>query len=125
MANGFRWEAGSAMAPATFAPSPSPIRQTAYSPVSDGVSALRGVLPGARVTSGYRGPDNPLSRKNPNSWHTRSHAAVDIAPIPGMSYQDAYNKIAGRYGIIEGRDEVNNPSKYATGPHWHFVLGNR
>jgi hypothetical protein len=40
-----------------------------------------------------------------------------------MSYQDAYNKLSQRYGIIEGRDEANNPSRHATGPHWHFVLG--
>ena len=27
------------------------------------------------------------------------------------------------YKIIEARDEVKNPSKYATGPHWHVVIG--
>lgn len=107
------------MAPATFAP------RTSYRPVSNGAQALLGVLPGARVTSTYRSPDSPLGQKNPNSWHTRSRAAVDIAPIPGMSYQDAYNRLSGKYGLIEARDEVTNPSRHATGPHWHFVLGNR
>lgn len=110
------------MAPATFAAKPSPM---AYKPVSDGAQALLGILPGARVTSSYRGPNHPLTAKNPKSWHSRSRAAVDIAPIPGMTYQDAYNRLSSKYGIIEGRDEVNNPSKHATGPHWHFVLGNR
>jgi hypothetical protein len=29
------------------------------------------------------------------------------------------------YPIIESRDEVNNPSSHATGPHWHVVLGEK
>jgi hypothetical protein len=28
------------------------------------------------------------------------------------------------YKIIEARDEVKNPSRFATGPHWHVVIGN-
>ena len=27
------------------------------------------------------------------------------------------------YTLLEDRDEVNNPSSHATGPHWHFVIG--
>jgi hypothetical protein len=27
------------------------------------------------------------------------------------------------YKIIEARDEVKNPSRNATGPHWHVVIG--
>lgn len=95
-----------------------------FAPVTDGVKAALSVYPNARVTSGYRGPDHPLSRANPGSWHTKSRAAVDTAPIPGMTfdqYVEGYRK-AG-YGILEARDEVNNPSKHATGPHWHIVLG--
>jgi soluble lytic murein transglycosylase len=76
------------------------------------------------VTSNYRAPDSALSKANPGSWHTKSHAAIDAAPIPGMDfkqYVDGYRK-AG-FGILESRDEVNHPSKWATGPHWHVVLG--
>lgn len=103
------------MAPATFRP------------VDDGVSALKRVFPDARVTSGYRGPDHPLSKKNPNSFHTRTRAAVDIAPIAGMSFGQAREMLArAGYAVHrDSRDEVNNPSSHATGPHWHFVLGAR
>lgn len=114
------WEAVAATLPAGFTS-----KGTGYKPVADGVSALLGVLPNARVTSGYRSPTSALSRANPGSWHSKSHAAVDIAPIPGMSYQDAYNKLAGQYGIIEARDEQAHPLPWTTGPNWHFVLGNR
>jgi len=27
------------------------------------------------------------------------------------------------YNIIEAIDEVKNPSRHATGPHWHVVIG--
>lgn len=97
----------------------------AFTPVSDGVAALQGVFPKARVTSGYRPPDHPLSRANPKSWHTRSRAAVDIAPIPGMTFDQARAQLERQGYTVhrDSRDEVNNPSSHATGPHWHFVLG--
>ena len=95
-----------------------------FHPVDNGVAALQSVYPGARVTSGYRRPDNPLSQANPRSWHTQSHAAVDVAPISGMNFDQFVGGLRGAgYGIIEQRDEVNNPSRHATGPHWHVVLG--
>lgn len=96
-----------------------------FHPVSNGVSALSELLPGARVTSGYRGPDHPLSRANPSSYHTRTHAAVDIAAIPGMTFEQAKAKLGSQYGLIEAIDEYRHPSKNATGGHWHFVLGKR
>lgn len=95
-----------------------------FRPVSDGVSALKGVFPNARITSGYRGPDHPLSRANPRSYHTRSRGAVDMAAIPGMTFDQAKAKLEAQgYKIIEAIDEYRNPSKHATGGHWHFVLG--
>lgn len=98
-----------------------------FRPVSDAVSALKAVFPGARVTSGYRGPNHPLSRANPRSFHARTRAAVDIAPIPGMTFEQAREQLArAGYAVHrDSRDEVNNPSSHATGPHWHFVLGER
>ena len=96
-------------------------------PVSrNGVGVVQKLFPNARVTSGYRGPDHPLSKKNPNSYHAKTHGAVDIAPIPGMTFEQYIGKIrAAGYPIIEARDEVKNPSSHATGPHWHVVIGER
>lgn len=95
--------------------------------VGDGVAALKSVFPNARVTSGYRSPNDPLSRANPRSFHTRSHAAVDVAPIPGLSFDQAVRQLtAAGYAVHkDSRDEVTHPSSHATGPHWHFVLGKR
>lgn len=88
---------------------------------------MRSVFPNARITSGYRGPDHPLSKANPRSFHTRTRAAVDIAPMPGMTFEQAKARLeaAGYYVHPDSRDEVNNPSGHATGPHWHFVIGAR
>lgn len=90
----------------------------------NGEAVIGQLFPNARITSGYRGPEHPLSKKNPKSYHARSVGAVDIAPIPGMTFEQYIARIrdAG-YKIIEARDEVKNPSKHATGPHWHVVIG--
>lgn len=78
---------------------------------------------GARVTSAKRDPNSALGLKNPRSYHNIGQA-VDVAPIPGMNFQQYVQKLkdAG-YDIIEARDEVTNPSKNATGPHWHVAYG--
>ena len=94
-------------------------------PADDGVGAVKDIFGGkARITSGYRGPNHPLSKKNPGSYHAKSRGAVDMARIPGMSFAQARARIeeAG-YPIIEAIDEYKNPSPHATGGHWHFVLG--
>ena len=90
------------------------------------MGTIKQLFPDAKITSGYRGPDHPLSQKNPGSYHAKSRGAVDIAPIPGMTFNQYVDQIrqAG-YPIIESRDEVNNPSSHATGPHWHVVLGEK
>lgn len=93
-------------------------------PVADGGSAVRSVFPQARVTETRRPRASRLGRANPGSWHVRSGGAVDIAPIPGMTFQQYVQRLrSAGYRIIEQRDEVNNPSAHATGPHWHVVLG--
>jgi hypothetical protein len=90
----------------------------------DGRAAVAKVFPNAKITSGYRGPNHPLSQKNPDSWHARRRGAIDIAPIPGMTFEQAAQRLRGAgYQILEAGDEVNHPSGHATGPHWHFVLG--
>lgn len=91
---------------------------------ANGTEVVRDLFPNARVTSGYRGPNHPLSAKNPRSYHATSRGAVDIAPIPGMTFDQYVNSIRNAgYRVIEARDEVRNPSSYATGPHWHVVIG--
>lgn len=91
---------------------------------ADGSSVIKQLFPSARITSGYRGPEHPLSKKNPNSYHAITKGAVDIAPIKGMTFDEYLSSIRNAgYRIVESRDEVRNPSKYATGPHWHVVIG--
>jgi hypothetical protein len=93
-------------------------------PVSDAGGIARSLFPDVQVTQVRRDPNSSLGKKNPKSWHNRSGAAVDVAPIEGMTFQQYVQRYrdAG-YTILEARDEVANPSKHATGPHWHVVLG--
>lgn len=111
------------------APAPFPTAgKTSYAPVDNGASIIQQLFPKARITSSYRSPDNPLSRANPNSWHTKSHAATDIAPGAGegLTYQQFLDRINGAgYGVIEARDEAAHPLPWTTGPNWHSVLGRR
>lgn len=95
-------------------------------PVENGSTIVRGIFGDkARITSGYRGPDHPLSKKNPNSWHAKSAAAVDMAPIPGVTFAQAKKQIEAQgYTLIEAINEVGKgKTKHATGDHWHFVIG--
>lgn len=91
-----------------------------------GRKVIESLFPGVRVTSDYRPPSHPLSQKNPDSYHKKTDRAVDIAAIPGMTFEDVAKKIkdAG-YDILEMQDEYKNPSKNATGKHWHFVIGDQ
>lgn len=94
-------------------------------PVSNGGEVIKGLFPQARVTSTYRGPDHPLSKANPKSWHTKSHAAVDVAPIKGMSFEQYVKEVqdAG-YTVLEALNETGSgKTAHATGDHWHIVLG--
>lgn len=86
-------------------------------------SVAQSLFPGVRVTQVARDPNSALGRANPGSHHNRGTNAVDVAPIPGMTFQQYVQKYrdAG-YQIVEAIDEVKNPSSHATGPHWHVVL---
>ena len=98
--------------------------QSAPAPVDNGRQVIESIFPGVRVTQNRRDPKSALGRANPGSWHNRSGGAVDVAPIPGMSFDQFVGGIrAAGYDVIESRDEVANPSSHATGPHWHVVLG--
>lgn len=98
--------------------------------MSDVLGTLKRLFPNVRVTSGYRGPNHPLTRKNPRSWHAQGSPdaprAIDIAPIPGVSFDQYLSKLKGSgLNVVEARDEVNNPSSHATGPHWHAAFGDK
>lgn len=94
-------------------------------PVADGGAAIKALFPSANITSTYRAADHPLSKANPRSWHTKSHAAVDVKPIPGMTFDQYVRDVEGAgYTILEKKNEVGaGRSAWATGDHWHIVLG--
>ncbi len=97
-----------------------------FRPVSNGKAVIQELFPNVRVTDNLRPADSALGRANPNSWHVRSGGAVDVAPIPGMTFDQYVSKVkSAGYNIIEAIDEVNHPSAHATGPHWHIVIGQR
>jgi soluble lytic murein transglycosylase len=101
-----------------------PFRSEGGNPVPNGRAAALAVYPGLEITQVGRDPNSALGKANPGSYHTKSSAAIDARPIAGMTfaqYVQGYRD-AG-YKIIEARDEVSNPSRHATGPHWHVVLG--
>jgi hypothetical protein len=89
-----------------------------------GRRAIEEIFPQAEVTDDLRDPTSDLGRKNPKSYHNTTDGAVDVRPIPGMTFEQfiAQIKDAG-YDVVESRDEVKNPSGHATGPHWHVVIG--
>jgi soluble lytic murein transglycosylase len=90
--------------------------------VGDGSAIIKQLFPGARITSGYRGPDHPLTKANPRSYHTTG-AAVDTAAIPGMTFDEYVSQIkAAGYTVVEAINEYEKPSAHATGGHWHVVI---
>ena len=94
-------------------------------PVADAKAVARDLFPNIAITSGRRDPNSALGRANPKSFHNSTDAAIDVKPIPGMSFSDYVKRYrdAG-YTILEARNEVGKGrSPHATGDHWHVVLG--
>lgn len=89
----------------------------------DAGQVVEALFPGIEVTQVHRDPNSALGRANPESFHNFGVNAVDVRPIPGMTFEEYVQTIqdAG-FELIEARDEVNNPSAHATGPHWHIVF---
>ena len=88
-----------------------------------GRAVIEGLFPGVVVTDDERDPNSALGRANPDSYHNSTDGAVDVRPIPGMTFEEFIATIQDQgYEIVEAIDEVNNPSGHATGPHWHVVL---
>lgn len=89
-----------------------------------GRAVVEAIFPGVEVTEDIRDPNSKLARENPGSYHLKGDGAVDVRPIPGMTFEEFINELeASGANVIEKIDEVNHPSKHATGPHWHVVLG--
>lgn len=86
---------------------------------------LTQTFPGARVTSGKRDPNSRLGRANPRSFHNIGQA-WDVAPIPGMTFDQYRDRVKqDGWNVREAIDEVKNPSRHATGPHWHMAVDGR
>jgi hypothetical protein len=92
------------------------------------LATIHNLYPQARVTSGYRGANNPLTLRNPASLHAQGSPedprAVDVAPIPGMKFGDYVNSIkqAG-VPVSQAFDEATHPYPWTTGPNWHIATG--
>jgi len=82
------------------------------------------LFPNVQITSDVRSPDSTLGREHPSSYHVQTDKAIDMRAYPGMTFDQAKKKFTDAgYDLIEARDEYTNPSKWATGGHWHFVIG--
>lgn len=88
-----------------------------------GAQVISSVFPEAVITDDMRDPNSALGQANPDSYHVQGDGAVDVRPIPGVTFEEFISKLKSEgYEIIEAIDEVNNPSGHATGPHWHVVF---
>lgn len=116
------------------APAEAPVDAPAEAPVEGqvkidpnkpyGRAVVEAIFPGVEVTDDIRDPNSALARENPDSYHLKGDGAVDVRPIPGMTFEEFINELeASGANVIEKIDEVKHPSKHATGPHWHVVLG--
>lgn len=103
-----------------------PAADVTIRPNSNAVAVATSLFPGIHITENRRDPNSKLGRENPDSWHNKSSAAIDVRPIKDLTFEQYVKRYedAG-YPIIEKIDEVKHPSKHATGPHWHVVLGER
>lgn len=102
----------------------APDAEAAEPPQHYGRAVIEGLFPEAVITEDFRDADSELGRKNPDSFHIHSDGAVDIRPIPGMTFEEFLATIENAgYSIIEAMDETeNNRSGHATGDHWHVVF---
>lgn len=104
-------------------PGPWDTFAAAESGVPYGRAVIQSLFPEAEITEDVRDPNSPLGRKNPNSKHIHTDGAVDLRPIPGVTFEEFIGALeAEGHDIVEAIDEVNNPSGHATGPHWHVVF---
>src|SRR5690349_5175998 len=91
------------------------------------LGTIQSLYPQARLTSGYRGPNNPLTRRNPKSLHAlgspEDPRAVDIAPIPGVTFDQYKAAVGAKVPLAQAFDEASHPFPWTTGPNWHLATG--
>lgn len=91
-----------------------------------GRRVIEDLFPDAQITDDMRDPNSDLGRKNPGSYHVATDGAVDLRPIPGMTFNEFVETLkAEGYDVVEAIDETKkkNRARHATGPHWHVVIG--
>lgn len=97
-------------------------------PVGNAKSVAQQIYPGIQITSHTR-KAGAAGKAGANSWHVKSGAAIDSAPISGMTFQQYVQGYKDKgYSIIEAVDETDPATMKrtgATGPHWHVVLGEK
>lgn len=87
------------------------------------ISSLFPELKPDDITSDVRPADSVLGRKNPKSYHVTSQNAVDVRPIPGMTFTQFINRIhQSGHEIVQALDEQTHPVFDTTGPNWHVVI---
>lgn len=93
----------------------------------DARAAAQRLYPSARITQVERDPNSALGKANPGSYHNHTRGAVDVAPIPGMTFEQYVQGFRNDgYPVLEAKNEVGaGRSAHATGDHWHVVLGRR
>lgn len=83
---------------------------------------LKEMFPGVQITGRGRSPTSALGRANPDSYHNVDQA-LDFARPAGVSIEDVKKRLVGRgVDVKEALDEYANPSKHATGPHYHIAF---
>lgn len=85
---------------------------------------VKSLFPGAHITdSGIR--TGALAAANPKSYHNRGQG-MDIRAIPGVTFDEFVTGLkAAGVPVVEAIDEYKNPSKHATGGHWHVAWTNQ
>lgn len=87
-------------------------------------SLVKQLFPNAHITdSGVR--QGALRNANPGSYHNIGQG-MDVRAIPGVTFEEFVDGLkAAGLPVVEAIDEYKNPSKHATGGHWHVAWTNR
>jgi hypothetical protein len=92
------------------------------------LATIHGLYPQARVTSGYRGQNNPLTQAQPRfdardglaRRSPRGRCRADprriVRPIPVIDQ-------AAGVPVAQAFDEASHPFPWTTGPNWHIAQG--
>jgi hypothetical protein len=100
--------------------------QGSIAPVDNAKAVAEELFPNVTVTSWKRSA-GAAGKAGSRSHHVRGGAAIDVAPISGMTFEQYVQRYrdAG-YNVIEWIDETDKETAArtgATGPHWHVVIG--